>query len=69
MKYFARIDSNNLVNWVIVVDSKEWCEEHLGGTWVQAHDPLDAGIGYTYDSNEDKFIPPVQEEIVKEIND
>jgi hypothetical protein len=58
MNYFAQINESNLITWVIVADSKEWCEENLGGTWVQAHNPLDAAIGYTYNKERDAFIPP-----------
>lgn len=35
MAHFAEIDDNNTVVRVIVADSQEWCETHLGGTWVQ----------------------------------
>ena len=35
MAHFAELDSNNVVLRVIVADTKEWCEENLGGTWVQ----------------------------------
>jgi hypothetical protein len=59
--YFAELDNNEIVKRVIVADSKEWCEQHLGGVWVKAQDLLDAAIGYTYDSNENKFISPIQE--------
>jgi hypothetical protein len=69
IKRYAEIDQDNIVLRIINADSKEWCEQNLGGRWVKTHDPLDAGIGYTYDSNEDKFIQPIEEEIVEEIND
>ena len=59
--YFAELDENNIVIRVIVVDSKEWCEKNLGGVWVKAHEPLDAGIGFTYDEVEDKFVAPIVE--------
>lgn len=35
MSYFAEIDSNKRVLRVIVCDSREWCEQRLGGTWVE----------------------------------
>ncbi len=63
MSYFAELDDNKIVKRVIVVDSKEWCEQNLGGVWVKAHDPLDAAIGYTYDEKKDKFISPIQPEL------
>jgi hypothetical protein len=65
MSYFVELDNENLVLRVIVADSKEWCEQNLSGTWVQAHEPLDAAIGYTYDEDEDKFISPIVEPIKK----
>lgn len=73
MAHFAELDAGNIVRRVIVADSQEWCETHLGGRWVQtsyntqggAHlrggVPLRknyAGIGYTYDEARDAFIPP-----------
>lgn len=35
MAHFAEIDANNTVLRVIVADTKGWCEDNLGGTWVQ----------------------------------
>ena len=81
MAHFARIDSNNVVTQVVVVDNsqehrgQELLTEELGldGTWIQTSyntfagvhqlggEPLRknyAGIGYTYDSERDAFIPP-----------
>ena len=63
MAHFAELDSNNVVLRVIVADKKEWCENNLGGTWVQTSynthggqhpegRPLHknyAGIGYHFD--------------------
>ena len=63
MAHFAKI-VDGVVEQVIVADTQEWCETHLGGTWVQTsyntlggkHQldgiPLHknyAGIGYTWD--------------------
>ena len=73
MAHFAELDSDNIVLRVIVADNKEWCENNLGGTWVQTSyntfagehklggTPLRknyAGIGYIYDAERDAFIPP-----------
>ena len=79
MAHFAEIDSNNIVLRVIVVadeheqNGSEWCNNWLGGRWVQTsyntsggvhsqgNTPLRknyAGIGYTYDATRDAFIPP-----------
>lgn len=63
MAHFAEIGSDNTVLRVIVADTKEWCENNLGGTWVQTSyntignqhpegRPLHknyAGIGYHWD--------------------
>jgi hypothetical protein len=64
MAHFAELDKDNVVLRVIVADTKEWCENNLGGTWVQTSynthggehklggTPLHknyAGIGYTFD--------------------
>lgn len=64
MAHFAEIDDNNIVLRVIVADTKEWCENNLGGTWIQTSynthagehklggTPLRknyAGIGYLWD--------------------
>jgi hypothetical protein len=81
MAHFARIDKNNIVIQIVVVDNEhedrgqEFLSEELGlgGTWIQtsyntfAGEHLlggiprrknYAGIGYTYDSERDAFIPP-----------
>jgi hypothetical protein len=73
MAHFAQIDNNNTVVQVIVADNKEWCENVLGGRWVQtSYNTIGgvhttggtpfrknyAGIGYTYDPVRDAFIPP-----------
>lgn len=72
MAHFAEI-INGVVERVIVADTKEWCENNLGGTWVQTSynthggvhalggTPLRAnyaGIGYTYDAEADVFYAP-----------
>lgn len=64
MAHFAEIDADNKVVRVIVADTKEWCEQNLGGTWIQTSyntfggehklggTPLNknyAGIGYSWD--------------------
>jgi len=64
MAHFAELDENSIVIRVIVADTKEWCENNLGGTWIQTSYnthrgvhrlggiPLHknyAGIGYTFD--------------------
>jgi hypothetical protein len=60
--HFAEVDENNVVLQVIVSDSKEWCEQNLGGLWVRTYYGTNgktyAGIGYNYDRNTDNFISP-----------
>jgi hypothetical protein len=61
MAHFAEIDSNNKVLQVIVADTKEWCEENLGGTWIQTSYNATirgkfAGVGDTYDAATDTFV-------------
>ena len=78
MAHFAKIDENNVVVSVIVVDNKDtsdangvekehigaaFCERLFGGTWKQTSyngkiRKNYAGIGYTYDSVIDAFVPP-----------
>ena len=61
MSHFAELDTNNIVLQVIVADSQEWCEEHLGGRWVQTSYTGSirgryAGIGMKYDEALDEFV-------------
>lgn len=78
MAHFAKIDENNIVTQVVVVDNKDtsdaegvekeyigaaFCERLLGGTWKQTSYNGNfrknyAGIGYTYRSDIDAFVPP-----------
>jgi hypothetical protein len=63
MAHYAQVE-NGIVTQVIVADSLDWCEQNLGGEWVQTsyntyggvhkegkfaiHKNF-AGIGYTFD--------------------
>ena len=71
MAHFAELDENNKVIRVLVTDNNDpngdegyqWLVDNLGGTWVQTSYNAKirynfAGIGYTYDSERDAFIPP-----------
>lgn len=74
MAHFAKIDENNKVVEVLVVDNSQ---EHrgqeflavdcgLGGTWIQTSYNGNirgkyAGVGDTYDAVNDVFISPVVE--------
>ncbi len=72
MGHYAKVE-DGVVTQVIVADGPDWCEQNLGGEWVQTsyntkggvHSggklPIHknyAGIGYTYDEGRDAFIPP-----------
>jgi len=62
-RYFAEIDNNNIVKRVIVADNKEWCEQNLGGVWVETfmdkrNNKNYAGIGYMHHSDKDNFSSP-----------
>jgi hypothetical protein len=65
MAHFAQV-VDGVVAQVIVADDQQWCENNLGGTWVQTSynthggvhklggSPFHknyAGIGYTWDGN------------------
>jgi hypothetical protein len=71
MAHFAELDQNNIVLRVLVTDNNDpagdeglsWLVNNLGGTWVQTSYNSTirknfAGIGFTYDTNLDAFIPP-----------
>ena len=69
MAHFAEINSDNQVLRVIVVadehetNGTEWCNNLLGGTWVQTSynnriRKQYAGIGYTYNPDADVFVAP-----------
>ena len=61
--YFAELNNENVVTRIIVAESQDWCEEYLGGTWVQADEPLSIGNGYSYDSKKKIFLAPPREEV------
>jgi hypothetical protein len=71
MAHFAELDADNIVVRVLVVPNEQENRGHdylatdlgLGGTWVQTSYNATirknyAGIGYTFDSGRDAFIPP-----------
>ena len=69
MAHFAELDNDNIVKRVIVVsndneaDGENWCKNLLGGDWKQTSYNANirknfAGIGFTYDTARDAFIPP-----------
>lgn len=71
MSNWAELDENNVVIRVLVGDNNDpagdegyqWLLDNLGGVWVKTSYNGNirknfAGIGYTYDSVRDAFIPP-----------
>ena len=57
-KYFAEIKEDKVLR-VIVCDTKKWCEDNLGGEWVETFMDSDknyAGIGHSYDKVKKNFI-------------
>lgn len=71
MAHFANIDNNSIVTAVLVVPNEQEHRGHeylvndlgLAGTWIQTSyngriRKNYAGIGYTYDTARDAFIPP-----------
>ena len=62
-KYAAEIIDNTVVR-VVVTPTIVWCQENLGGEWVECK--IDGsirgcypGLGYTYDRVNDVFVPPL----------
>lgn len=59
--YFAEL-KNNIVQRVVSASDKEWCENNLGGEWVQTYYDTQgknyAGIGYIYYPEVDNFSTP-----------
>ena len=69
MSHWAELDENNIVVRVLVGDNNEadegyqWLIDNLGGTWIQTSynsriRGTYAGIGYSYNAEEDIFIAP-----------
>jgi len=72
MAHFAKLNSENVVEQVVVVHNNDapdeaagvaFCQSLFGGDWKQTSyngriRKNYAGIGFTYDENRDAFIPP-----------
>ena len=71
MSHWAEINNDNKVIRVLVGDNNDpagdegyqWLIDNLGGTWIQTSYNNNfrkqyAGIGYTYDADNDVFIAP-----------
>ena len=78
MSHWAEINSENKVIQVLVGNNNEpdegyqWLIDNLGGTWIKTSYNATirknyAGIGFTYDSERDAFIPPKLECHPKEV--
>jgi hypothetical protein len=78
MAHWAELDENNIVLRVTVGDNNDpagdegyqWLVDNLGGTWIKTSYNANirknfAGVGYTYDSVRDAFIPPKPEDTEK----
>jgi hypothetical protein len=77
MSHWAELDENNVVLRVTVGDNNEpdegyqWLIDNLGGRWVQTSYNANfrgkfAGIGDTYDEEQDLFVSPPTPEIEEE---
>ena len=69
MAHFAELNDNNIVLRVLVIDNsvehdgENWCNNVFGGRWIQTSYNAKirknyAGIGFSYNSELDAFIPP-----------
>ena len=52
MAHFAKVE-NGVVTDVIVADNAQWCEDNLGGTWVQTSYNTHGGVHYGPDGQPD----------------
>lgn len=52
MAHFAKVE-NGVVIDVIVADNVQWCEDNLGGTWVQTSYNTHGGVHYGQDGQPD----------------
>jgi hypothetical protein len=72
MSHWAELDDTNTVLRVVVCDNNDpngdegyqWLIDNLGGRWIQTSynnnfRGIFAGIGYTYDQENDVFVKPV----------
>lgn len=52
MAHYAKV-VDGIVDQVIVADSKEWCEDNLGGTWIQTSYNTRGNVHYGQDGQPD----------------
>ena len=76
MRYYAELDTNNMVSQVITgvdddtiegVPAADWYSNFVGApcveTWIDRNDKIYAGIGYTYSYETQDFTPPYVEPV------
>ena len=76
MRYYAELDTNNMVSQVITgvdddtiegVPAADWYSNFVGApcveTWIDRNDKFYAGIGYTYSYETQDFTPPYVEPV------
>ena len=76
MRYYAELDTNNMVSQVITgvdddtiegVPAGDWYSNFVGApcveTWIDRNDKIYAGIGYTYSYETQDFTPPYVEPV------
>ena len=56
MAHFVKVVDGIVVDG-IVADSKEWCETHKGGTWIQTSYNTRGGVHYDSQGNPDGGTP------------
>ena len=52
MAHFAKVE-NSIVLDVVVADNAQWCEDNLGGTWIQTSFNTHGGVHYGPDGQPD----------------
>lgn len=78
MSHWARVDENNIVDWVVVGSNDDpngdegyqWLIDNLGGRWIKTSYNATirgkfAGIGDFYDEVNDVFVGQPHEDIVE----
>ena len=80
MRYYAELDTNNMVSQVITgvdddtiegVPAADWYSNFVGApcveTWIDRNDKIYAGIGYTYSYETQDFTPQPKPEPVEPV--
>lgn len=62
IKYYAKINKNNIVEQVIVSETKKWVNDNKDGDWIEtfidSKSKKYAGVGWSYYRNTKNFYPP-----------